>query len=127
MATPSPGLPVQQQVVDLYTLRAEDFARNFESLRRLEWNTTFQVYAGYAGIALAYHSVLSPSFPYRRSAGFVASLLTLLLYGGYLYLLFHLQRRLHRTRAMQNVYLNKLHEMIASALPEPADPPEANW
>ncbi len=43
--------------IHLYELRAEDFARNFQSHREMEWHTTYQTYGGYAALAVAFHEV----------------------------------------------------------------------
>ena len=42
---------------ELWRIRTEDFARNFESLRGVEWRVVFQLYVGYAALALAFHTL----------------------------------------------------------------------
>ena len=43
--------------VDLYKLRAQEYHDRYENARSVEWNTLFQVYAAYAGLAIAFKYV----------------------------------------------------------------------
>jgi hypothetical protein len=103
---------------DLYRLRAEDFARRWENHRRIEWQTNFQVYAGYAAIAVAY-SYLRGGPNSALGAGAVAA--TLLLYSTTLYLSRRTQERLHFNAGMTRTYFRELHNIVGA--PE-LNPPE---
>ena len=39
---------------DVYKFRAEEFERNFFSLRQVEWKVVLQLYAGYGVVTAAY-------------------------------------------------------------------------
>ncbi|MEO5886809.1 MAG: hypothetical protein ABIQ77_04020 [Anaerolineales bacterium] len=43
---------------DLYQFRADEFAKSFEGLRSMEWQITFQAYAGYTLLGTAYSFLL---------------------------------------------------------------------
>ena len=43
--------------VELYKLRAEEYRDRYQDARSVEWNTLFQVYAAYAGLAIAFKYV----------------------------------------------------------------------
>lgn len=97
---------------DLYKLKAEDFARNFLSLRDVEWKVTWQLLTGYAAIAAAYPPLrkLYVDSQLLTCAAVVAP--TALFVTGW-YLSARIQERLHNTRRLQNAYLTKLHEELA--------------
>ena len=106
---------------DLYRLRAEEFERNFQSMRGIEWRTAIEVFTGYAAIGLSYYH-LRDRYPDSGILALGASVLTILLFLTNLYLSLRVQERLHSTRAMQNVYLKKLHDLCGA--PELDLPPE---
>ncbi len=106
---------------ELLQLRAEDFARNFHSLREIEWHTTYQAFAGYAAIVLAVEHIPLPNQNLMRILGVAATLILLICT---LYLSRRIQERLHFTRIMQNAYFKKLHTALdVPELPLPAKTP----
>lgn len=106
---------------NLYKIRAlDDFAQNFESLRRIEWRLAYQSYAGYAAIALAY-SALRTEYAGSPLLAVGATAATLLLFITTLYASYRVQERLHYTRGMQNLYLKQLHGSAAPRLEEDKD------
>ena len=44
----------RDQAIDLFKARAEDYARNFFSLRDVEWTITYQLFAGLGLVGAAY-------------------------------------------------------------------------
>lgn len=111
----------KQRAFELYRLRSEEFERNFFSLRTIEWQIAFQIYAGYAAVATAF-------FGLRGTAGFgmapvtlaALSILALLLLAAVgFFCQFQTQRRLHFTRSMQNAYLSYLHNVSEPELDIP--------
>jgi hypothetical protein len=105
------------QATELYKLRAEDFARRWENHRHAELQTNFQVYAGYAAIAVAYWR-LHEAYP---SVCYGAAVLTIALYWVTLYLFVRIQERLHYNYEMMRAYLTQLH--VAIGTPELPTPP----
>lgn len=109
---------------ELYKLMAQDFADRFESMRKLEWQTTFQVYAGYGALGVV-SSHLYDKLPGSRALGVAGILVVGVLWGCTFYVSLRIQERLRYTRDMQNVYLDKLHEVMnISKLARPAATPE---
>lgn len=96
---------------ELWKLRAEDFARNFESLRGVEWRIVFQLYAGYAAVALAFHLL---SEKYHGNSVLIAAAVTAytILFVTALYLSLRIQERLHSIRYNANKYLDELHLIL---------------
>jgi hypothetical protein len=98
---------------DLYKLRAEEFARSFESLRSLEWQVTFQLYAGYALIGAAYAYLISnDKIPHNPILSWMTIVAIIIMFVVVLYLSIRIQERQEYARAMQNAYLDKLHEIM---------------
>ena len=108
---------------DLFRFRAEEFERNFESLRGIEWRTAIQVFSGYAAIGIAYYT-LHDKYGGSWYLGLTAIFLTLILYAANTYLACQVQKRLHFTRSMMKAYLQKLHEVCG--VPELDIPAGAN-
>lgn len=100
---------------EYHLARAEDYAQNFHSLRAVEWQVAFQAYAGYAAIAVAYHSLL-PMAPLNPSTliGWVAIAAALLVFLVTLYTACRVLERMHNTRRRQQEHLD---EMYASVYP----------
>jgi hypothetical protein len=96
---------------EFYRIRAEDFARSFESLRSVEWRVAFQAYAGYGAIALGYGSLRSAE-PLSVGIAIGTILATLVLALVTLYLSLRIQERLHQTRRLQNACLEELERLI---------------
>ena len=112
--------------IDLCKLRSEDFARNFHSLREVEWHTTYQTYAGYAAVALAYWQ-LRPTYPSPGYLMWAGVGLLVLLFCTTLYLSLRHQERLHYTRDMQNEYLDMLHKALDLKPAERPLPKHQKW
>ncbi len=97
--------------IDVHKLRAEHFARDFESLRQTEWRVVFQLYVGYGAVALAYSKVKEPE-ALGIVAGVTAVLLTLLLFWTTFYALLRLQEHRHAIRRMQIANLEELNQVL---------------
>jgi hypothetical protein len=112
------GSTMNDAQIEFLTLRSEDFARNFHSLREVEWHTTYQEFAGFAAIAVAFDQVHKA---YPITSAIAGVLLVLLLFCTGVYLARRIQERLHYTRDMQNAYLNQLHVALdVPVLPTPS-------
>lgn len=115
---------------DIYRMRAEEFERNFESLRGIEWRTTFEIFAGYAAIGIAYfHLHAKHGGCWRLGAG--ATAVTLILFLSHCYFSLRIQERMRYARAMMNEYLKELHRICnAKEIPAPAgvkEPIRKGW
>lgn len=108
--------------VELCRIRAEEFERNFESIRAIEWRNALEVFTGYAVIGIAYWQ-LHEKYPGSKLLGLGAGLLTLILYSCNLYISRRVQERLHFTRDMQNLYLARIHELLNVRRIEQDPPP----
>jgi len=98
---------------DLYKMRAEEFAKSFESLRSVEWRVTFQLYTGYTLLGVAYFHLLSAQqIQNKQLISVMVIVVTLLLWAPTFYLSFRIQERQRFARAVQNKYLGKLHDTI---------------
>jgi hypothetical protein len=98
---------------DLYQLRAEEFAKSFESLRTLEWQVIFQLYAGYTLLGGTYSYLISNgNIGHKSVFSWMIIGAIILLCVSVLYLNFQIQKRQHHARTMQNAYLSKLHEIL---------------
>ena len=114
---PTQGLLVENQF-ELYRLRSEYFERNFYSLRLIEFQLAFQIYAAYAAIGGAFFAL---------TYGYKAILSTWLVLGTTVLLLlvfalgficqWQILRRLHFSQHMQNRYIDYLHENIPELEP----------
>lgn len=115
---------------ELYQLRAEEFERNFMSIREIEWRNAIEVFTGYAALAISYFQIRSTN---QSSVwlGVSAILLDSILFSISLYLSLRVQERLHFTRGMQREYLKKLHEVVNTPeleVPEGiSQPKHAKW
>jgi hypothetical protein len=115
---------------DVYQLRAEEFERNFESIRGIEWRTAIEVFTGYAIIALAYYH-LHDKHPSSCLLGLGAVMAILILFFSNLYLSLRIQERLHFTHAMRNEYYKKLHDLCEAPMldipPGVKEPKHKKW
>ena len=103
---------------DLCQLRSEYFERNFYSLRKIEFQLAFQIYAGYAAIGGAFFALRANGYDAispERLADASALLLTLVLIAG-VFCQWQILRRLHFSQHMQFVYIKYLHSKIAREL-----------
>ena len=107
---------------DLYKLRAEEFERNCNFLRGIEWKVIFQVFAGYALIAAAW-SKAKGVIPDSSKLPCVMITSAILLFGLTCWYMVCLFKRISWTRKMQNKYLEKLRETVKADIlsvgPEP--------
>lgn len=104
---------------DVYQLRAKEYERSFYSLRGVEWKLLYQVLAGYVLIATAWWNTRY-ALPCSAFFPMGCSILTIMLCVGYLHYSLKLSERLHRTRDLQNTYLEMLHaEVNAELIPAP--------
>lgn len=97
--------------MELCKLKAEDYQKNFDALRTVEWHVTTEMFAGYAAIALAFTALRE----HGASMGPVALgaiVVTVILYVTTLYLSLRIQERLHVTRDDANAYFDKLHQLL---------------
>ena len=102
---------------DLYKFRAEEFAKSFESLRTMEWQITFQQYAGYTLLGTAY-SFLIGKDPHNVLFAWMTGGATVVLFLLTFYLGLRIQERQKFARTMQNAYLAKLHKALKVPLLE---------
>jgi hypothetical protein len=111
---------------DVYKLRAEEFERSFYDLRRIEWNVVFQLFAGYAAIVIGYWQwhVAVPTDTLPSCLCIVAAVFLWVLSLVYSWL--H-ETRLHYTRNMQNLYLDKLHGECKAEMIKKDEPPLPRW
>ncbi len=107
----------EMEKAELYRLRAEDYARSFESLRSIEWRVAFQVYVGYAAISLGYSALLEKNGP-SWIVTIAACVVTAIMFITTLYLSIRVQERMHTARQLQNEYLSQLDELAGDAAPE---------
>jgi hypothetical protein len=100
----------------VYQFAAKDFAANFFSLRSIEWKVIFEALAGYFGIGSAFYA-LQQHYSVNCEGLLIGGIIvTLILAGSTCVLSILLQRRLHRSRKLQNVYLRKAVELIEEEL-----------
>jgi hypothetical protein len=114
----------------LYQFRAEDFDKNYYSLREIEWRRSLETISGYVGIAIAHYNLNTPERMQGNPFLFYAGIyLPLLLFVIYAIFSLCIQARLHYTRDLKNNYIDKLHlEYGESKLPKESKPPRfGNW
>jgi hypothetical protein len=89
---------------EFYRQRAEEYERNFMSLREIEWRLAIEVFTGYAAIGIAYFTII-----YYQGASIrfcVGSIfLVLVLFGVIAFLSYCVQKRLHDCRGKQKAYI----------------------
>jgi hypothetical protein len=108
-------------LAELYKFRADEYGVRHESMRQLEWRSNFQVYSGYAALAVAF-SYVEAQFHGSRALGWYSIAAIATLYCTALYLSMRIQERLKFTRDMQNAYTDKLHDYLQSPkLDRPGD------
>jgi hypothetical protein len=96
---------------DLCKLRIEDAGRERDTLRKMEWETFFQSFVGYAAIAVAYGK-LHPSTQHKWVLLTMAVVTTTLLALGTFFLLQGVHRRAAYSADVKYAYFDKLHELL---------------
>ena len=122
-ALPRSSSRLSQQQFELYRLRAEENERNFLSLRSIEWQIPFQLYAACGAIAAGFFALKDyKAFGFSIQETAFASLVFLtLVFVATFFLQWQILRRLHFNRGMQQEYLKKLHAAVPSDVPVPPD------
>ena len=109
---------IHQQHFELYRLRFEYFERNFYSLRTVEWQVAFQIYAGYAAVAGGFFALKShKDFTLGEpTLAIISILLLILLLVVGTFWQYQILVRLHYCQNMQFAYLDSLHKAVAPHL-----------
>jgi hypothetical protein len=105
--------------VDLYKFRAEEYRGRYESMRNLEWKVLFQVYAGFAAIAVAFTYVREHELGHDKVVSLLAMVVTLIFYAAARYLSFRIQERLIRFNQTLENYLAELDSALQISRPNP--------
>ncbi|MGA2000422.1 MAG: hypothetical protein ABSG52_10540 [Terriglobales bacterium] len=99
---------------ELCKLRIEDYARERESLRALEWKTYFQLYVGYAAILTAYTYLIDHARN-RTTAivvGICAAVVTTIVWIVEVILLIGIHDRMRASADYKRAYFEMLHSII---------------
>jgi len=109
-------MAIDSHLLDLYRLRAEEYERNFHSLRQVEWQVYLQALPAFVGITAAYFYLKEHKFVVGHDA--CLALITIgllsLIAVACTILFFGLQQRLSYTRKMQERYLSALHMTVGA-------------
>ena len=98
--------------LDMYKLRAEEYRKRYESMRSLEWKVLFQVYAGYAAIAVAFYRLIEGQrFDHSGVVAGLAISATAIFYLASRYLNYRIEERLIN---FNETYLSYLDVMQSS-------------
>jgi hypothetical protein len=109
-------LPEQGKLrFDLYKLRAEEYLGRYESMRVLEWKILFQMYGGYAAIALAYDHLQTKNSDNQILLACFAIFATLAFYSAARYLTFRIQERLISFDNARRAYLKQMHALLQTS------------
>ena len=95
---------------DVYKLRIEDYGRERQSLRDMEWRVFFETFAGYAALAICFVKVHDQT-PHSRvvlALGILASLV-LCFFGSFVLNEIHI--RMRSTGDLKRAYFRRLHEL----------------
>jgi hypothetical protein len=103
------GNPADGSKIDVLKFRLDSLWARFFSYRDLEWTTTWQLYAGFGAIGVAFAQI-RPQPPRGCLTGGTI-LLTVCLWGGYLYLSWRIQERMRYVKAAIEKYEAELHEV----------------
>lgn len=111
-----------EQQFELYKLRAEENERNFLSLRTIEWQVPFQVYAACGAVVATFYAIRGDAvFGLEKQT--VAALAIAVLLAVFVVTFFwqwQILRRLHFNRAMQQAYLDAMHSAVCKKLSIPS-------
>jgi hypothetical protein len=97
---------------DLYKVRVEEFRGRYESMRELEWKILFQMYAGYAAIAVIYEHLKGSSVPILTSC--VAIGATVVFYIAARVLTYRIEERLIVFDSIRLRYLTEMHTLLGT-------------
>jgi hypothetical protein len=109
------NLPQAEQgklLFDLYKLRVEEFRGRYESMRELEWKILFQMYGGYAAIAVVYEHLQVKSSTNQILLSYSAIVATLVFYAAARYLTFRIQERLIKFDTARDKYVRQMHVLL---------------
>jgi hypothetical protein len=120
--TSHPAPSLTQQQFELYRFRAEENERNFLSLRTVEWQIPFQIYAACGAIAAGFYSLKDyKGFGLNiHQTATVALLLLLVVFCIAVFWQTQILRRLHFNRAIQQEYIKLLHAKVAPDITVPS-------
>jgi hypothetical protein len=96
--------------------RAAEYEKRYETMQQLEWRLTFQVYAGYAAVAIA-SSHLHDRLHRSLLVASAAIIATAILYAVFWYVSLRVRERLRYFRKKQNQYIDTLRAMVAIPVP----------
>lgn len=103
--------------VELYKLRAEEYWERYQNARSVEWNTLFQVYAAYAGLAVAFKYIFDEGkATHPKLICILAVIATTIFYAASRYLNYRVQERLLIFDTTRENYLRQLD--VAFNIPE---------
>ncbi len=102
---------------DLYKSRAAEYLTRYENMRTLEWKVLFQVYVGYAAIAVLFARLIE-SFHFHWMFRIVAMVCTLIFFVAIQYLYFRIQERLILFNETHEAYMNKVRPGSEAGLPK---------
>jgi len=95
--------------VDFYKLRIQEYGERYESMRKLEWKVLFQVYAGYAAIALVYKYIQNDEKELdHRLISWLALTGTMIFYAASRYLAYRIQERMMRFERTRDTYFKEM-------------------
>jgi len=98
---------------DIYKLHIEDYARERESLRSLEWKTFFQLYVGFGTLAVALPK-LHDRFVFPRGVYAVGLVAIFALWAAGVLLLSGIHSRMKCASELKRAYFKRLHETLQS-------------
>ena len=100
-----------ERKIDLYTLRAAEYRDRYENMRNTEWKVLFQVYAGYAVIAIVFEHV-NDKFHFHLLVVSLAVLATSVFFAATQYLSFRIQERLINFNKTYDEYVRAMHSQL---------------
>jgi len=108
MATPPQATPPDAS--KYYESRAKEFRERYESMRKLEWQTLLQTYAGYGAIAVAFQKVKDDMrlIGHKPWVSILAMAATLIFATVMHYLYYRIEERLIRFNVNADYYVKKI-------------------
>ncbi len=100
-----------KQTFSFLQYRATEYEKRYESMQQLEWRLTFQVYAGYAAVAIA-TTHLHDHARHPQAVAMAGIAASLVLYLVFWYISLRVKERQEYFRAKQNLYLDRLRTMV---------------
>jgi hypothetical protein len=102
-----------KEQIDFLKFRAEEYERRNKAMTDLEWKITFQLYTAYGALALASTYLHDHTRSHAKLVGIEGMVATMVVYCVWAYLSLRIQERLRYTRDKQNLYLDKLHDILS--------------